>query len=103
MSRFLSYTYHIISYGVNAILLLMFYSSISCCLNAYVTLHCKVYNIRLLYRATLRREWPPYRPLPDVDSVLASLDIVRYALGCSIFLEMPMEKAVFAKQLPKFW
>ncbi|CAN0530643.1 unnamed protein product, partial [Scytosiphon promiscuus] len=40
---------------------------------------------------------------PDVESVLACLDIVRYALGCSIFLGMPMEKAVFAKQLPKFW
>lgn len=36
-------------------------------------------------------------------SVRACLDIVRYALGCSIFLGMPMEKAVFAKQLPKFW
>ncbi|CAM9611472.1 unnamed protein product, partial [Hapterophycus canaliculatus] len=39
---------------------------------------------------------------PDVESVLACIDIVRYALGCSIFLGMPMEKAVFAKQLPKF-
>ncbi|CAN0280687.1 unnamed protein product, partial [Ectocarpus sp. 12 AP-2014] len=40
---------------------------------------------------------------PDVESVLACIDIVRYALGCSIFLGMTMEKAAFAKQLPKFW
>ena len=43
------------------------------------------------------------RTQPDVDSVLASLDIVRYSLGCSIFLGMTMEKAAFAQQLPKFW
>lgn len=45
---------------------------------------------------------PTGRPQPDKESMLACLDIVRYALGCSIFLGMPMEKAVFAKQLPKF-